>query len=227
MDTVKSRRRYDSRGRQAQARRNGNAILDVAEEKFLQAGYFSTTVAEIATESGVSVETIYKIFGGKSGLVRAIYERGLGGRGATAAYERSDEMRLYETDPESLMRKWGALTAEVASEVTPILLLVRTAAATDEGMAALLLESNKQRLERMEHNARFMQSRGFLRDDVSLEEAIDVMWLNSSPELYELLVLQRGWSLERFARFVGDSLAGALVRRTVGPDTGASAADAF
>ncbi|MGH3646029.1 MAG: TetR/AcrR family transcriptional regulator [Micromonosporaceae bacterium] len=44
-------------------------------------GYAATTLAAIAREAGVSVETIYKAFGGKSGLVRALYERGLTGIG--------------------------------------------------------------------------------------------------------------------------------------------------
>lgn len=212
MVIVKSRRSYDSSGRQAQAKRNRDAILDVAEARFLESGYSPTTIAEIAAGAGVSVETIYKGFGGKPGLVQAIYERGLGGSGRTAAYERSDAVRLLETDPASLMRKWGALTAEVAAAVTPILLLVHAAAATDENMATLLDVSNEQRLERMRHNARFLVSRGFLREDVSFEKAVDVMWLNSSPELYDLLVIQRGWSLAEFGRYVAESMTAALVR---------------
>jgi AcrR family transcriptional regulator len=214
MDTVKGPRKYNSSSRLAAARRNRDAIVDVAEEKFLEQGYPATTIAEIAAGAGVSAETIYKSFGGKPGLVHGIYKRRLAGTGRVAAYDRSDELRLHESDPESLMQKWGALTAEVASALTPILLLVRAAAATDENMAALQAESNEERLERMRHNARFLESRGFLRADVSFQEAVDVMWLHSSPELYDLLVLQRGWTAERFGRYVADSMASALVDRT-------------
>lgn len=211
MPQVNGRRTYNSAARQAAARRNRDSILDAAESKFLSQGYFPTTVAEIAADAGVSAETIYKTFGGKPGVVHAIYTRRLAGTGRVAAYERSDEMRLHETNPVSLMRKWGELTAEVASALTPILLLVRSAAATDENMAALQAASDQQRLERMRHNALFLQSRGFLREDVGIDEAVDVMWLCSSPELYDLLVLQRGWSLERFARFVASSMTSTLL----------------
>lgn len=211
MRQVNGRRKYNSPARQAAASRNRDSILDAAEKKFLSRGYFATTVAEIAAGAGVSAETIYKTFGGKPGVVHAIYTRRLAGTGRVAAYARSDEMRLHETDPSSLMQKWGALTAEVASALTPILLLVRTAAATDENMAALQAESNQDRLERMRHNALFLKDRGFLRNDITLDEAVDVMWLCSSPELYDLLVLQRGWSLERFADFVASSMASALL----------------
>src|SRR5438093_821022 len=128
MEQVKGKRRYDSRGRQAQARRSREAILDVAQRQFLTTGYTATTIATIAGEADVSVETIYKAFGAKSGLVRAIYDRGLTGQGSVPAYQRSDEMRAHEANPETIMHKWGLLTTEVASVVTPIRVLMRSAA---------------------------------------------------------------------------------------------------
>ncbi len=197
MARVKKKRRYDASGRREQARRNRQAVLDAAERQFLDSGYAATTIVAIAREAGVSVETIYKAFGCKAGLVRALYERGLTGHGPTPAYQRSDEMRAQETDPRIIMAKWGLLTAEVASVVTPIRLLMRAAAATDDDMAALLAESDAERLDRMGHHARFLEERGYLRDGVSLAEATDVLWTCSSVELYELLVLRRGWSLPR------------------------------
>ncbi len=211
MAKVKSRRRYESRVRQAQARRTREAVLDAAQRQFLERGYAATTIAAIAREATVAVDTIYKSFGGKPGLVRAIYERGLTGRGTVPAYQRSDEMRARETDPKTIMRTWGTLTAEVASQVTPIRLLVRSAADTDPDMAALLQGSNEDRLKRMRHHARFLADRGYLREGVSVAQATDILWASSSAELYELLVLQRGWSLARFGRFVGDFMIAALL----------------
>lgn len=211
VDAVKIPRTYNSSSRQASARRNRDVILDTAERRFLEGGYAGTTIAALAAESGVSAETVYKVFGGKPGIVRALYERGLGGSGTTAAYDRSDAMRVLETDPYSLMRKWGELTAEVAARVNPVLLLVQSAAAMDSNMAALLEQSQTDRLARMQHNARFLVDRGYLKDDLSFDEAVDVMWLHSSPEFYDLLVLRRGWSSERFGRYVGTSMAAALL----------------
>jgi len=118
-------------------------------------------------------------------------------------------MRREETDPRTIMRKWGALTAEVAAAVTPIRLLVRSAAATDPDMAALLDDSNADRLRRMRHHARFLADRGYLRDGVTVARATDVLWTCSSAELYELFVLQRGWSLPRFGRYVAELMIAA------------------
>lgn len=211
MPTVNARRPYDSSRRKAKAEQTRTLILDVAEHAFLQDGYAATTMAGVAKGAGVSAETIYKSFDNKAGLVRAIYERGLTGTGEIPAYQRSDGVREHLDDPRELMRKWGALTAEVASTVTPILLLIRSASVTDASMAELLRLSNTHRIVRMKHNADFLAERGFLKEGVSLSEAIDVMWTVSSPELYELLVLQRRWTSSQFGGFVADTMAAALL----------------
>jgi AcrR family transcriptional regulator len=211
MATVKPKRRYDSSGRQAQARRNQEAILDAAQRQFLQGGYAATTIAAIAGEAGVSVETVYKAFGGKPGLVRAIYQRGLAGQQPVPAFQRSDAMRERETDPATIMRHWGTLASEVSSVVSPIARLVRAAAASDPDMAALLKASNDTREQRARHHARFLKERGYLREGVSLGQATDILWTCTSDELHDLLVVQRGWSLPRFARFLTDYMIAALL----------------
>lgn len=211
MGPVNTKRRYDSSSRKAQARRNREAVLDAAERLFLADGYAATTVAAVAREAGTSVETVYKAFGGKAGLVRALYDRGLGGRGRVAAYERSDEMRSHETDPKTIMRNWGDLAGEVASVVMPIRLLMRSAAVTDPEIAALVEESDAERLARMRHHARFLAERGYLRDGISVAEATDVMWTCTSVEIYELLVLKRRWSRRRFSKLVADFMITSLL----------------
>ena len=211
MADVKPKRRYDSTGRQAQARRNRHAILDAAQRQFLEGGYAATTIAAVAAEVGVSVETIYKAFGGKPGLVRAIYDRGLVGPEPVPAYRRADEMRERETDPRAIMRNWGTIASEVSSVVSPIERLVRAAAASDHDMAALLQAHNDLRERRARHHARFLKERGYLREGVSLAQATDILWTCTSDELYDLLVVQRGWSLPRFARFLADFMIAALL----------------
>jgi AcrR family transcriptional regulator len=211
MSQVKSKRRYDARGRRAQALRSRETILEAAQRQFLTRGYAATTLVGVAEEAGVSVEKIYKSFGGKAGLVRALYERGLTGEGPVPAYQRSDEMRAVETDPREIMVKWGLLTTEVASVVTPIRLIMRSAAATDPDMSALLRDSDQERLDRMRHHALFLAERGYLRDGVEVSEATDILWACSSVEIYELLVLQRGWPACRFARFVADVMIASLL----------------
>jgi AcrR family transcriptional regulator len=207
----KKPRAYDARARTEQANRKRQTVLDVAQRAFVSTGYAATTIAAIAGEADVSVETIYKAFGGKAGLARALYYRALEGRGAIPAPQRSDAMSASETDPVELVRKWGAFTAEVSPIVSPLLLLVRAAAATDPELEALLREADQQRLYRMRHNANKLAERGFLRAEVSAETAADVMWTCTSPELYDLLVLRRGWTPRQLGDFVAKVLEAALL----------------
>ena len=205
------KRRYDSTRRQEQAQQNRDAILDVARRRFLEDGFTATTVAAIAGEVGVSVDTVYKTFGGKPGLVRAICERALAGEGPVHAEVRSDELQTTEPDAHVIMQGIGKLAAEVAPRVAPIMLLIRDAGVGDLDMAALLAEFDDQRLERMTHNARNLADAGHLRKDLSIEEAGEIMWTYSSYELYELLILKRGWTAERFGAFIAAALDAALI----------------
>ena len=168
-------------------------------------------MAGVAAEAGTSVDTVYKAFGGKAGLVRALWRRGLDGRGAVPAPQRSDLLSSTATDPVRVLRGWGTLSTEVAPEVAPILLLVRVAAATDTDMARLFAEAEAQHRRRMRHNARRLHQRGWLRPGIGVEKATDILCAYSSVELYNLLVLRSGWPIEHFGQFVGDALVAALL----------------
>src|ERR1700712_3713090 len=78
---VQPTRRYNSTRRAAQAQENRASVLAAARELFLSGGFAATTVAVIAAQAGVSVETVYKSFGGKPGLVRALCDEAFAGGG--------------------------------------------------------------------------------------------------------------------------------------------------
>lgn len=206
-----TKRAYDGAGRRAQAARSRSAVLAAAERLFLADGYAATTIAKIAEAAEVSVETVYKGFGGKPGLVRSLAARGLTGQGRVPAERRSDEMRLTERDPHRIIANWGTLGAEVAPRIVPIMLLVRAAAATDPEMATLFDELNTDRLRRMTINAGHLYETGSLRRGVTLADAVDILYTYSSPELFELLVVRRGWTPERYGGFIAEAMRSALL----------------
>lgn len=215
---VKATRRYNSSRRAVQAGENRAAVLAAARELFLPGGFAMTTIAAIAARAGLSVETVYKGFGGKPGLVRALCDEALAGDGPVPAEVRSDQLQATEHDPRAILRGFGTLSIEVAPRVAPIQLLARAAAATDPGMRSLYAEMQDQRLERMTHNAHNLADAGHLRDDVTVEHAGQVMWTYTSPELYELLVLRQRWPLQRFGAFISDALISALLPPSGPPD---------
>jgi AcrR family transcriptional regulator len=211
MKTVKPKRPYDGSRRQEQAHRTRDGIIDAAEQRFLRDGYGPTTIAAIAEDAGTSVDTIYKSFGGKPGLVRAIHDRNLQGEGSVPAERRSDILQASEPDPRKIIQGWGNLTTEIAPRTAPILLLVGAAADSDAELHALLEELDAERLRRMTGNARRLRNAGHLRPGVTLAQAADVLWTYSSPELYELLVIRRAMPLEQYGRFVADAMINALL----------------
>ena len=208
---VKGTRRYRSQTRAEQSRRTRDRVLDSAQRLFVESGYGSTTMRTVAADAGVSVETVYKAFDTKAGLVRAIRDRALLGERAVPAERRSDDVRDREADPAQTITAWSILQTEVMPLVAPILLVVRSAAEVDPDLAPLRDELDADRLERMAGHARRLFDRGQLRSDLSVEEARDVMFTYSSPELYDLLVLRQRWPLDRYGGFVRDALTAALL----------------
>jgi AcrR family transcriptional regulator len=208
---VNTRRSYDSSGRRERARQTRGQITDAAEGLFLTNGYAATTVAAIAAAARVSVETIYKGFGGKPGLVRAIVDKGLAGQGPVPAEQRSDHIRDTEPDPRRILTAWGTFTTEIAPRTAPIITLARDAAASDPEVATTLEQISAARHQRMTHNARGLSDAGHLRPGISIGQAADILWTYSSPELYDLLVRQRGWPAKRYGQFVAQALIAALL----------------
>ena len=223
---VKTHRRYDSSGRQDRARLVRAHVLDVAEKLFLGRGYGSTTVAAIAATAGVSVETIYKKFGGKPGMIRSIQQAGLAGIGPTPAPDRADAMSAQALEPHATLRHWATLQTEVMPRVAPIILLVRSAAATDSDMAELLKDIDEQRLTRMLHNARRLGDRGQLRPGMTTEQARDVMFAFTAPDLYDILVNRQKWSIDHYGDFIYRGLVAELLvpHSRFPPDDGAPTA---
>lgn len=212
-DDVKPRRRYDSSRRQEQARTNRRLVLDAARRMFLERGYAATAVAAIAGEAGVSVETIYKAFGNKAGLVKAVVDVAIVGDDEPVPMLERDLVRRIESepDPRRKLALYGEHLTESSPRRVPIELLIRTAGASDAAAARVWEQMEAERLHGMGFFARHLHDGRHLRPGVDAEEARDVLWTYNSPELYELLVVRRGWSAKRYGQWVGDALAAALL----------------
>jgi AcrR family transcriptional regulator len=206
----KGQRAYDSSGRRARARQQHETTLDHARRLFLQRGYANTNVDAIAEAAGISPATVYKTYGGKAGLLRSLCERALVGEQPVPAETRSNALRSSD-DPHRVLEGWAALVAEVSPHVSPLMLLLRAASEVDDEAAELLAEFDAQRLHRMTENAQHLADSGSLRAGVSVDYARDILWLVSSPEFYELLVVRRGWSTDDLSRLATATMTAALL----------------
>ena len=208
-DPVK-RRRYDSSRRQEQARQSRARILGAARDRFLADGYAATSLPAVAAAAGVSVESIYKAFRNKAGVLKAVFDVAIAGDDEPVPIMERDWVAAINAEPDiaTKLRRYSDHLVASMPRTAPILLLARAAATLDADVAAVWEQLEQERLIGMTAFAGHLTGTGRLR--VDQDGARDVLWAMNSVSLYELLVLERGWDGARYGRFVADTLVAAL-----------------
>jgi AcrR family transcriptional regulator len=207
-------RQYDSSRRQARAQESRAAVLRAALDRFLEQGYSSTTIAQVAGDADVSVETVYKTFGNKAGLLKAVFDVAVAGDDEPVPMVERDDIQRVIAEPDAA-RKLALYFdhfVDTMPRTAPVQLLVRDAAATNDDARAVWQQLRREQLEAMTQFARDLDATGQLR--VPATTARDLLWTYHSLELYELLVLERGWSRKRYRAFLLDALVAALLTLT-------------
>jgi AcrR family transcriptional regulator len=201
-DVVKPRRRYESARRQGQAAQTRRDIVAAAGKLFRDRGYTATSMPLIAAEAGVVVETIYRAFGSKAGLFRAVMEAVLAG-GATRAevpVEERPAIRaiIEERDPRRQVELYATTQPGIHRRAGPLGRALLGAVATDPELNALWQEMEEWRLNGQGRFVEMLSQRGSLRPGLSFERARDAMWTLCSLEVYDLLVVARGWTSDEY-----------------------------
>jgi hypothetical protein len=93
----------------------------------------------------------------------------------------------------------------------PLQLLARAAAATDPDVATLHQQTRNELVTAMTAFATHLHDGGFLRDEMTVDEACDILFSVTSPELYELFVVERRRSLPDYRDFVTRTLTANLL----------------
>jgi AcrR family transcriptional regulator len=211
-DAVKPRRPYDSRRRQAQAAQTQQDILAAAGKLFRERGYSATPMPLIASEAGVVVETIYRIFGSKAGLFKSVVEAALAGGPSRAdvPVEERPAIRavIEEQDPRRQIELYVATQPGIHRRSGPLMRALFGAVTTDPELKTLWDELEGWRLSGQGRFVGLLAERGHLRDRLSVEEARDVVWTLCSLAVHDLLVVGRGWTSEQYQEW----LAAALIR---------------
>jgi AcrR family transcriptional regulator len=210
---VKSRRPYNSSGRRSQARRTRADVIAHARDLFIEHGYTGTTMAAVAARAGVSVETIYKSIGNKPAVLKAVLDVAIvGDDDAVPMLERPLVAQLRsEPDPRKILSGYGRHVVDSWPRQVPLQLILRAAAAVDTDAQRHWQAVQAERLTGMTAFANDLAQRGFLRQGLDVAEARDILWSLTAPEQYEVLVVQRGWAIERVGRFITDAMIGTLL----------------
>jgi AcrR family transcriptional regulator len=208
-DAVK--RQYDSTRRQEQARENRQRIIQAAHRLFVSEGYGQTTIADIASAAGVAVETVYAAFRNKQTLLRQVWYVSFRGDEADITLWDRPEIRVVIGEPD-LAKRFQAqavvLTA-VFRRITPLMLMLQGAVASQSAAAEMLAEFDERRLDAAGKYSRAAAATGQLA--VSEDECRDVLWATLDGAQWHRLVAQRGWSDERFGAWLGKLWISALV----------------
>ncbi|MFE1957853.1 TetR/AcrR family transcriptional regulator [Streptomyces sp. NPDC059479] len=204
------RRGYDSSGRQAAAARNRAAILNACRESLLRDGYRATSVQAVARRAGVSVPTVYKVFGSKQELVKAVYDTTLAQDDEPVPMHARPELRavLAETDPVEKLAGYARFVAGVHERLAA---LTAVLSAADPELAELAAVTDRERRTGTGAFVDHLATAGMLRPGLDPVRAADSCWLLTSPQVHERLTRERGWTASEYRQWLAQMLAAALL----------------
>jgi AcrR family transcriptional regulator len=210
---VKTRRPYAGAARQARTRRTRAAVIEAALSLFVERGYAATTIEAISDRSDTPQPTVYRLFSSKLGILKAVLDVSVGGDDEAVAVADRPQVRalLSAEDPKDQLAGFAALLRDIMTRAGPVHRILADAARSDEGAASLLAEIARQRHEGQRRIARSLARSGALRPGLRERDAADIIHALGSPEVHGLLVIDRGWSGERYEKWLRSILTDQLL----------------
>ncbi len=210
---VKPRRPYEGAARQARTRRTWAAVVDAAQILFVERGYAATTIEAISERSDTPQATVYRLFSSKLGILKAVLDVSVGGDDQAVAMADRPRVRalISDEDPGNQLAGFAALLREIMGRAGSVHRILADAARSDQDAASLLAEMARQRHEGQRRIARSLAHSGALRPGLRERDAADIIHALASPEVYGLLVSDRGWSGERYEKWLRSILTDQLL----------------
>src|SRR5690348_13471086 len=206
------KRRYDNSRRQAQARATRLTVIEAAKRLFTEHGYLATTIEAIAEAAEVPLPTVYRLFGSKRALLAAVLDTSFGGDDQPVAFADRPAVRAAraEPDPAKMVTAFARIAREFMERSSAIQHVLATAAQVDGDAAELLADIRRQRHTGQSRIVAALDARGALDSDLDKTEAADIVYALLSPEVHRILTAERGWSADRYERFIAWSLSALL-----------------
>ena len=193
---------------QARTRLARAAVVEAARELFAERGYAATTMEALSARASVPSATMYRLFGSKIGVLKTMLDLAAVGDDEPVAFgdRPGAQAMLALEDPRELLDAFGEITPVTMSRLAPVNLILTGAATTDPEAAELLAEHVRQRQHGQGRIAARLARLGALRESVSQRRAADIIHALSSPEVYRLLTVDRGWSGRQFGDWLAETL---------------------
>jgi TetR/AcrR family transcriptional regulator, regulator of autoinduction and epiphytic fitness len=210
---VKRRRSYDGQGGQARTRLARAAVVAAAQALFLDRGYAGTTIEAISDRSDVPPATVYRLFTSKLGILKALLDVSVAGDDEAVAMMDRPRVGalLADPDPRRQLSGFAGITRGIMSRAEPVHRILVSAAGSDPDAESLLAEQARQRQQGQAQVARSLARAGALRPGLRERDATDIIHALMSPEVYRLLVGDRGWPPDRYEQWLGDILIDQLL----------------
>ena len=184
-------------------------MLEAARQLFISQGYGATTVDQIAQRAGVSKPTVFSAVGNKQMVLRAVRDGAIAGDDVpvpVAKRPATDRIRV-EPDQRRAVELLARHLTGVASRYAEVNEVLHAAAdGGEEDLRELWETEEGQRLTGAQFWIQTLTSKGRLRPGLSNGAAIDVMWLLMAPDNYYRLVHRRGWTKQKYQRWLAASI---------------------
>lgn len=204
-----ARRPYNSPTRRKRAEETHHRILDAARILFRTSGYTGTTIDAVAQAAGISPKTVTALFGSKRELLAALVEIAEFG----PQFQEARESLHGDPGLHHRLELVARLNRHAYEALTPEFDLLRGASAVAAEIAEVARKVGERRRQNEAYLIHYLSEHHLLRRDLSPEEALDEMWALTSFDTYRALVLERGWSADRYEAW----LLGLLVQRLLEP----------
>jgi AcrR family transcriptional regulator len=193
---------------QARTRLARRAVVEAARTLFLERGYAATTIEAISEHSDVPSATVYRLFSSKLGILKALLDTSIAGDDQPlAVQERPDAASLFtEPDPHKLLSGFASITSTINQRTNDVYRVLVSAAGSDPAAAELLSELRQQRDRGQGRIARSIARARALKPGLRERDAADLIHALMSPEVYRLLVGDRGWTPERYQQWLATTL---------------------
>jgi AcrR family transcriptional regulator len=208
MNRSKAKKRAYSSSLRAEAADETRArILASAKVLFSRRGIDSVTISEIAGKSGVAGSTVYAIFKSKEGILRGLMEQSLFG----ARYQSAQQIFASLDDPVEMIALTSHVSRAIYDGESSDLGLLRNVSGYSPALRKIEQEFEQTRYEMQEERLRRLFAAGRAKKAISHNEARRIMWMYTSREVYRMLVIEGGWTSDRYQEWLSQTLVAALL----------------
>jgi AcrR family transcriptional regulator len=207
----KTRKRpYKSLVRQRQADDTRRRIVEATGRLLQNEGYDGMTIEAIAQRAEVSAQSVYAIFGSKTGILTELLDQSTFGN----EYEEAVRQALSAKDPESRLRLAARIARQIHEPLSSAFDLLRGAGVVAPELAKLEQQRESLRYERQERMIISLRDAGRLPKGLSYATARDIFWMLTGRDVYRMLVGERRWSPQKYEDWLADTLARSLLSPT-------------